>query len=272
MCNYCVEHGFGKKWYLNARNYSKALAQSEKSHQFCDAFFGRTDVKPGFGAFVPGGPVTEEERRKEDFRYSEFLHHQVVSTDEARSILTLASQQTNESDRAVVLLPCICRYSTYGKDPSRSCYGIAFTDEYTRRFPKYCGGGHNYLSAEQAQEALDQLLEAEPIVHAICALGVPYLGMLCNCDLAVCRPYLLRKRLEIISPFYKAHHRAQVDISKCSGCGICQEVCPFQVAKLVAETNSASINFDACFGCGTCQRFCPESAIRLVPVNQHTPF
>jgi heterodisulfide reductase subunit A-like polyferredoxin len=88
----------------------------------------------------------------------------------------------------------------------------------------------------------------------------------------VCRPYLLRQRLGITSPFYKGHVRAHVDTQKCTGCGTCQEVCPFAVAKLDSGTNFAEINAAACYGCGTCHRHCPENAITLNPVDNTIQF
>jgi Pyruvate/2-oxoacid:ferredoxin oxidoreductase delta subunit len=272
MCDYCVQHGHGKRWYMSARNYSKELARSETVRKFNEAFFGRTDVQPGTTPLVPTGRPTQEEREKADLRYRQFLHHQVINTEEAISIIQLASEQTEESDRTVVLLPCICRYRAYGKDPALSCYGLAFTHEYTRQFPKYGGGGHEYVSPQEAQDHLLQLIQKTPIVHALSALGVPYLGMLCNCDMPVCRPYLIRQRLNITSPFYKAHHRASIDFQKCTGCGICQEVCPFNVAKVSSHLTQAQIDTTACYGCGVCQRNCPESAITLEPIEALTQF
>ncbi len=263
MCDFCVQHGHGKRWYMSARNYSKELARSEKVRKFNETFFGRTDVRPGTTSFIPTGMPTQEEREKEEFRYRQFLHHQVINTEEAIAVIQFASEQTEESDQTVVLLPCICRYGAYGKDPDLSCYGLAFTHEYTRQFPKYAGGGHEYVSPQEAQDRLLQLIQEQPIVHALSALGVPYLGMLCNCDMPVCRPYLIRQRLNISSPFYKAHHRASVDLQKCTGCGICQDVCPFRVAKVDSQLAKAHIDSTACYGCGVCQRHCPEAAITL---------
>ncbi len=239
--------------------------------EFCEAYFGQT-VKPGTGSRVSSGEPTEEKQQRQDFRYRQFLHHQVVSTEEVMAILELAGKQTEDSDQAVVLLPCICRYLAYGSDPNLSCFGLAFTPEYTRRFPQYSGGGHKYVSTEEAKGALEKLIASGPIVHAMSALGVPYLGMLCNCEMPVCIPYIVRQRFDINSPFYKAHHRARIDPQKCSGCGSCQDACPFDVAELDSETNLARIDFNACYGCGVCQRHCPEGAITLVPVEDTTPF
>jgi NAD-dependent dihydropyrimidine dehydrogenase PreA subunit len=272
MCDFCASHGHGKKWYLNARNYAKELATSQYVKEFCESYFGR-EVKPGNpnepkSVLQKANIPTPEEVAKVDFRYRKFLHHQVISTAETLEILQLAGQTTEDHEATVVLLPCICRYRIQGSDPDLHCFGIAFTSEYTKRFPRYCGGGYRYISTEAAYEILERMITEEPIVHAISALGVPYLGMLCNCDMNVCSPYFSRIQFEITSPFYKAHHRAKVDSQKCVGCGTCQESCPFDVAKVNPNTNLADIDLKACFGCEICIRNCPEEAISLIGVDE----
>ena len=129
-----------------------------------------------------------------------------------------------------------------------------------------------HVSAEEAQTLLEQLVKEEPIVHAVSAMGVPYIGLLCNCDMQVCSPYLSRLRLGITSPFYKAHHRAQINKQSCNGCGICANVCPFQVADFNQLENIAKIDSNACYGCGICLRHCTENAISLVPVDESLEF
>lgn len=266
MCDYCVQHGYGRKWYLSARNYAKDLAGSDFVKAFCESFFGQ-DVQPGSRSKTKLSVPTEEERKAVDERYRKFLHHQVISTEEAISVLQLAESQTENDERTVVQVPCICRYRVYGSDPNLRCFGIAFTSEYTRRFPKFCGGGYKYISTDEAIELLEKMVTEEPIVHAASALGVPYLGMLCNCDMQVCSPYLHRLRLGIKSPFYKAHHRAIINYQKCTGCSTCEQVCPFNVAKVNPSTNVAEIDPSACYGCGVCIQRCPENAITLIEVD-----
>jgi NAD-dependent dihydropyrimidine dehydrogenase PreA subunit len=47
---------------------------------------------------------------------------------------------------------------------------------------------------------------------------------------------------------------------KCTGCGMCLEVCPHAVFKM--NTRHAEIqNRDACMECGACSRNCPFDAI-----------
>ncbi|UCE10943.1 MAG: 4Fe-4S binding protein, partial [Candidatus Thorarchaeota archaeon] len=201
-----------------------------------------------------------------------YVHHQVVTTKEAMAILDLASRQTDEDERAVVRFPCICRYQVDGEDPGSHCYGIAFTDEYTRRFPKYLGGNHDYVSAEIAIDTLEKMVLEEPIVHAVSALRVPYIGLLCNCDMRVCQPYIKRLRLGIDSPFHKGHYAATVDEDSCSVCGTCENVCPFGAAAIDEKDVCARINVEACFGCGICMGRCPEEAISLVEAPRETGF
>ena len=51
----------------------------------------------------------------------------------------------------------------------------------------------------------------------------------------------------------------QVDQEKCTGCGICGEVC--QYSAIVCMKGKVLVFPELCHGCGGCQRFCPEKAI-----------
>jgi len=52
----------------------------------------------------------------------------------------------------------------------------------------------------------------------------------------------------------------QLDPTRCTGCGICVEVCPHGVFRI--ESRKASIvDRDACMECGACARNCPFGAL-----------
>lgn len=54
----------------------------------------------------------------------------------------------------------------------------------------------------------------------------------------------------------------ELDDKKCTGCGMCTQVCPHQV--LFIENKKAFIrNRDACMECGACARNCLLSAITV---------
>jgi len=54
----------------------------------------------------------------------------------------------------------------------------------------------------------------------------------------------------------------KLDIEKCTGCGMCIEVCPHEVFKM--NTRHVEIRHrDACMECGACSRNCPFDAIAV---------
>ncbi len=55
--------------------------------------------------------------------------------------------------------------------------------------------------------------------------------------------------------------RASVDQKQCSGCRICNNLCPFNAITFVVERGVSDINPALCQGCGTCVAACPAGAI-----------
>ena len=53
---------------------------------------------------------------------------------------------------------------------------------------------------------------------------------------------------------------AKVDKEKCTGCGICIDVCPAEAIKI--ENDKAVIS-DDCYECGICENECPNDAIKV---------
>ncbi|OYT26674.1 MAG: hypothetical protein B6U97_03350 [Candidatus Altiarchaeales archaeon ex4484_96] len=53
---------------------------------------------------------------------------------------------------------------------------------------------------------------------------------------------------------------AYVMKDKCSGCGLCVNVCPYDAIRLTKE-GVVKINEILCKGCGSCAAICPSSAI-----------
>ncbi len=52
----------------------------------------------------------------------------------------------------------------------------------------------------------------------------------------------------------------KVDITKCNGCGICVDVCPYEAIE-VESNGRAKIDIDKCNGCGKCVHYCQMKAI-----------
>ena len=55
--------------------------------------------------------------------------------------------------------------------------------------------------------------------------------------------------------------RASIEATKCSGCRICNNLCPFNAIDFLEEQMVSEINPALCQGCGTCIAACPAGAI-----------
>ncbi len=56
---------------------------------------------------------------------------------------------------------------------------------------------------------------------------------------------------------------AAVDEEKCSGCGMCVRLCPFEAVAYDGERKVATVNPSLCKGCGTCAAACTAKACQL---------
>jgi NAD-dependent dihydropyrimidine dehydrogenase PreA subunit len=53
-----------------------------------------------------------------------------------------------------------------------------------------------------------------------------------------------------------------VDAKKCSGCGICAEICPTDAIRL-DENCKAYMKYDECWYCDSCEIECPTGALKV---------
>ena len=54
---------------------------------------------------------------------------------------------------------------------------------------------------------------------------------------------------------------AVIDAERCSGCRICNDLCPFSAITFDAPTGASEVNRALCQGCGVCAAACPANAI-----------
>ncbi len=55
--------------------------------------------------------------------------------------------------------------------------------------------------------------------------------------------------------------RAQIDETRCSGCRICNTMCPYSAIDFIEELGVSRVNPALCKGCGTCVASCPSQVI-----------
>jgi NAD-dependent dihydropyrimidine dehydrogenase PreA subunit len=85
--------------------------------------------------------------------------------------------------------------------------------------------------------------------------------VICNCCKCCCGgiEVMLKYDMPMLA---SSGYVAQIDKTRCAGCAICEEACPFEAIQMYDDT--AVVNWDACMGCGACEGQCPEDAVSMV--------
>jgi MinD superfamily P-loop ATPase len=96
--------------------------------------------------------------------------------------------------------------------------------------------------------------------------------VLVDCDVDAADLHLILDAETEQDHSFVASSRASIDDEKCTGCGICENMCRFDAVKMTPDPNAAGgVKFEidkyACEGCGVCRHFCPEDAIAFEPVE-----
>lgn len=266
MCEFCVKHGEGKKWYLNAKNYSNDLLADIKRYKYVkESFYLLDDLYTNqfkILNFLPLGiPIIGNFIRK--IVKQTFLHDhwgQVVPIEDVQKILNFTNSITR--------VPCICRKITTGKE-RRVCFLISID-------PSKAGiaeivdqsffGGPDVAKFEKVNKswAMDFTKEGEAkgMFHTVWTLKTPFIGGLCNCDVSTgCIPMKMYEKKAPI--MFRSEYIAEIDEESCIGCRGCIEICPFTAIKLNKKKNRAKISVKNCYGCGICRVVCKKNAISL---------
>ena len=191
MCEFCLKHGEGKKWYLQAKNYSDDLLSDLRRRKFIGDFMTGADVAQGVKRLeeldrVPK-PIRGLIRRLISRRMKRIHYGQVLPIEDVERIFGMMN--------SIVRAPCICRHTTVGRE-MRYCYGFSLApegSEFVRIVEgldkTFLGGpdsvGFETLSREQALD-LFRAHEQEGLCHTVWTFRAPFIGGVCNCDRADC--------------------------------------------------------------------------------------
>jgi ferredoxin len=269
MCEFCHKHGEGKKWYLQAKNYSDDLMSDVRRREFTADFFSHPeklleqekDIEmlnrlPSFVKTIIK-PVAIWNQKRVHFG-------QVVPIEDVEQALGFMN--------SVVRMPCICRQANLGTE-QRYCYGFSTVPSAEHKMGNLIKSlGADYISGPDTS-GLEQLskeetlknfkdLEKKGSCHTVWTFIAPYIGGFCNCDRSDCMA--MKATVTLNFPvMFRAEYIAEIKPELCNGCRQCMRVCQFGAMGYSLANNKVVIDPRRCYGCGICRASCTKDAIVL---------
>jgi ferredoxin len=269
MCEFCHKHGEGKKWYLQAKNYSDDLLSDLRRRKFIEDFFKEPmRLKDDLEKLDKLDKAPELVRRAISWfivkNFKKNHYGQVVPIEEIEHILGFAT--------SVVRVACICRHVTVGAE-KRYCYGMTLGPGKGKmaeilegiegcflNAPGY--KGVEELSKEQAIANMKKY-ERQGLCHTVWTFRAPFIGGICNCDRADCGA-MKTTVTHGVPIMFRAEYVAEMDPDLCNGCRLCMRVCQFGAITYSASNKKTYVDPRRCYGCGICRAVCKPDAIRLL--------
>jgi len=196
-----------------------------------------------------------------------------VAPEQAKRVLPydLVNQIVINSAGTIALGDCVCR--SLIENPCKPNHVCMFIGEPFATYAVKRGKELNihYATKEQALDALQQAHEAGYIHNAFFkdAAG-DRLFALCNCCSCCCKGIGITN---IFKELYRGDdpmprmlessgYLAVRDEERCTGCGVCVDVCHFQAMKRNGS-DKPSVDPYKCLGCGHCVDRCEQKALTL---------
>ena len=196
MCEYCIQHGEGKQWYLQMKNYSNELLHTPLTpeqkeavgfvtrHEWLDNFT-KWFIVPAYKGRFPEDPQskdgtsTSEELAKspseEQILTQRKIEHfgQVLPIEDVEKIF--------EKANSITRMPCGCRYYNTGLTDQRYCFGLGV--DLKRMLGQYpdSSASLEVLGKEDALKLIRKFDE-EGLMHSVWTGVTPYVIGVCNCD------------------------------------------------------------------------------------------
>ena len=182
----------------------------------------------------------------------------VMPYDQAEKIVASQSR--------IAVAPCICRRERgmLGEAcgaPVQTCliFG-AGADFYVEN------GLGREIAQQEAMDIVDQGRKAGLVLQPSNAQKPVAMCLCCGCCCQILRNV---KRMDRPSRLVHTNFQAQVDPEACTGCGVCEGLCPMQA---ITCEETAGIDPDRCIGCGVCVSGCELGALHLGPREGETVY
>ena len=125
MCEFCLQHGEGKKWYLQAKNYADDLLSDLRRRRFIEKFLSdpealarevhdieRLNKMPAFIRSIVSRLITRKMKK---------IHFgQIVPIEDIEQIFGFVN--------SIIRVACICRQASLGQE-KRYCYGVSLSPD-----------------------------------------------------------------------------------------------------------------------------------------------
>jgi Pyruvate/2-oxoacid:ferredoxin oxidoreductase delta subunit len=268
MCEFCLKHGEGEKWYLQAKNYADDMLSDWRRRRFMETFLAdpdrlareihdleRLNKMPKFIRDIIGRLITRKMKK---------IHFgQIVPIEDIEQIFSFV--------KTIVRVACICRKASLGQE-KRYCYGVSVAPDGGRFAEILQGLDQSFLSGPHLQglevltreEALAAFHshEREGLCHSVWTFHTPFIGGICNCDRSDC----MAMRCTVtqnVPVMFRGEYVAQVEPDLCVGCRECLRLCQFGALTYSAANQKSVVDQRWCYGCGVCRAACQKEAIRL---------
>lgn len=278
MCELCMKHGAGKKWYLNAQHYSDEIVEKYNLRDYLmEQYknFEQVSVRKVHGFNAVGldyklripiiGRIIKHTAQK-------MLHStkppvnplraeghigQVVPLEDGIAILEECAAEP------MINKNCMCRYMSRGVKEA-CCINFGVMSEILEKLPRFIPEKDKFHLTRH--EAIERFTEnnRKGYIGTIWFGPFPYINNLCSCANPECAGIRPRVDFDIFS-IYKAEYVIQLDRLKCSSCMMCVSKCPFKAFKFDRSAKEVKLDINKCYGCGVCRYFCPDDALYLSP-------
>lgn len=266
MCQFCVQHGDGEKWYLQAANYAADLERDLERRGYIVSFISgfednRRKIRAGLSAlrFAPK-PLADPVRKRVSQSMQVNHFGQPVPIEECEKIISMAT--------SVVRIPCLCRGQRKAEDGVCLVVTVRPVDDVLAEGWSSYADGPDVSAFERLDHdstlALLRTCERKGLAHTVWTFKTPFVAAICNCDIASgCLAMNLTLKHDI-KVMWKGEWVARLDSDACTSCGACVRACPFGALSRNGKGAPVVLAEEKCWGCGTCRASCAHGAISLV--------
>jgi len=265
MCQFCVEHGEGERWYLQAKNYAYDLDSDLKRREYILEFISGFDAMRS-KAITAGevlGTLPEPLARlgKNAISRSMQKNHfgQPLPLEDCEQVLDMAT--------SITVIPCVCRMHERNRAAEEVCILVTakpIIPLLAEGFADYDGGPElddfHTLDKEAAMELL-RSCEERGLMHSIWTFQTPFTAAICNCNQSSGCMAMKMTAGYGIKLMWRGEDVAAIDYERCTRCGKCARICPFEA--ISAGRGKVTLHAEKCWGCGICRATCGSDAISL---------